>query len=119
MTDKQKTPVEAEAFVVCHGAVGRFWKGQTVSAADLGAPNGPLSEAQLQRLLDLEAIAPAGSRKAAKRGQANNRDGPPAPGLTHVASHGTPVRRRAPRDRRGSARRRPDEPLLYRAPCFT
>jgi hypothetical protein len=64
MTDKQKTPVEAEAFVVCHGAVGRFWKGQTVSAADLGAPNGPLSEAQLQRLLDLEAIAPAGSRKA-------------------------------------------------------
>jgi hypothetical protein len=63
MTDKQKT-TEPDAFVVCNDAVGRFWKGQQVTAADLGAPNGPLSEAQMQRLLDLEAIAPVGSRKA-------------------------------------------------------
>jgi hypothetical protein len=62
MNEKQTT--EPDAYVVCHGAVGRFWKGQTVTAADLGAPNGPLTEAQLQRLLDLGAIAPAGSRTA-------------------------------------------------------
>jgi hypothetical protein len=52
------------AYVVCHSGVGKFWRGQTVTAADLGAPQEALSEAQLQRLLDLEAIAPVGSRKA-------------------------------------------------------
>jgi hypothetical protein len=62
MSDKKTT--EPDAFVVCNDAVGRFWKGQTVSAADLGAPNGPLDERAMQRLLDLGAIAPAGSRKA-------------------------------------------------------
>jgi hypothetical protein len=64
MSDKQKTTTEPDSFVVCNDAVGRFWKGQEVTAADLGAPADRLNEAQMQRLVDLGAIAPAGSRKA-------------------------------------------------------
>jgi hypothetical protein len=63
MSDQQKT-AEPDAYVVAHSAVGRFWRGQQVTAADLGAPNGPLEATNLQRLLDLGAIAPVGSRQA-------------------------------------------------------
>jgi hypothetical protein len=74
MTDKRTAPsnppatpeasASPAAFIVCHSGVGKFWKGQQVTAADLGAPVGPLGERELQRLLDLDTIAPVSSRKA-------------------------------------------------------
>jgi len=69
MSDKRTastTTTESPAgpFVVCHSAVGRFWRGQSVTAADLGAPGEALTAAQIERLLDLDAIARVGSRKA-------------------------------------------------------
>jgi hypothetical protein len=72
MTDKRTAaPATTEApatpgtqYMVLHSAVGRFWQGQTVTAADLAAPRDALDAREIERLVDLGALAVAGSRQA-------------------------------------------------------
>jgi hypothetical protein len=57
MAEKQTPP--AAQYVVLHGMVGAYYGGQTITAEDLGA-----DEREITRLVDMGAIAPAGSRAA-------------------------------------------------------